>query len=189
MRTRGATRSSKSPRLDSSYRRRIIRFTQRSLPVLACGLAAVLGAGAPANASPACSGAAARAAIAQAKPRLALIGDVVLITPSQAGQVLCFDATGDGRPDMAVTLASGGTAGDIGWLFFVAEAARWRLSGHATGYKLALIRSGRGLETIQPVYRSRDPNCCPTGGFDRTVRRWDGHRLVVARRWHTQTFR
>jgi hypothetical protein len=112
----------------------------------------------------------------------------VLITPDQADQVLCFDATGDGRPDMAVTLASGGTAGEIGWLFFVGGSG-WRPAGHATGYKLVLIRSGRGLETVQPVYRSHDPNCCPTGGFDRTLRRWNGRKLAIVRRWHTKAFR
>jgi hypothetical protein len=36
--------------------------------------------------------------------------------------------------------------------------------------------------------RAHDPNCCPTGGFDRTSYRFDGHRLVVTRRWHTRTF-
>ena len=102
--------------------------------------------------------------------------------------MLCFDVTGDGRGDMAVTLASGGTAGDVGWLFFVPDGPRWRLAGSGTGYKLGLRRSGSGLLDVQPVYRKNDPNCCPTGGFDRTLYRWNGSRLVVARSWHTKTF-
>jgi hypothetical protein len=141
------------------------------------------------SASPTCSQAAARAAIAQAKPRLALIGDKVLTTPEQADRVLCFDVTGDGRTDMAVSLASGGTAGDVGWLLFVPNDARWRLARSGTGYKLGLQRSGSKLEVVQPVYRAKDPNCCPSGGFDRTLYRWDGSRLVVARASHTKTFR
>jgi len=141
-------------------------------------------------AGPACSEAGARAAIAASKPRLALLGpDRVLITPSQADKVLCFDLTGDGRADMAVSLFSGGTAGDVGWLFFVPDGAGWRLARSGSGYKLGLFRSGSGLLEVQPVYRKNDSNCCPTGGFDRTLYRWRGGRLVVARSWHTKTFR
>jgi hypothetical protein len=140
-------------------------------------------------APPECSAAAARAAIAEAKPRLALIGDKVLIRPGQANRVLCFDATGDVRDDMAVSLASGGTAGDVGWLLFVSIGALWQLSGSGTGYKLGLFQSGPKLEVVQPVYRAKDPNCCPTGGFDHTLYGWNGSRLVVARTWHTKTFK
>ena len=143
-------------------------------------------------ATPACSNASARAAIAASKPRLALLGpDEVTIAPSQADKVLYFDVTGDGRADMAVSLFSGGSAGDVGWLFFVRErtAARWRLARSGTGYKLGLFRSGSGLLEVQPVYRKNDPNCCPTGGFDRTLYLWRGDRLVAAKSWHTKTFR
>jgi len=156
------------------------------------GLALVL---ATATASPssaasrACSPAAARAAIAQAKPKLALNADKVSITPGQADAVLCFDLTADGRADMAVSLFSGGTAGDVGWLVFVPGRARWRLAAWGSGYKLALRRLGSGLEVVQPVYRKKDPNCCPTGGFDRALYRWNGSRLVVARTWHTKSIR
>jgi hypothetical protein len=153
--------------------------------------AALVGASSPPPARPAagCSNAAARGAIAAAKPRLALIGDKVLITPDQADVVLCFDLTRDGRTDMAVGLGSGGTAGDVGWLVFVPNGRAWRLAGSGTGYKLGLRRSGSELLAVQPVYRKNDPNCCPTGGFDRTLYRWDGKRLVVKRSWHTKTFR
>ncbi|HEY1369208.1 MAG TPA: hypothetical protein VGF23_18935 [Gaiellaceae bacterium] len=141
-----------------------------------------------ATASPAaaCSPAAAKAAIAQTKPRLALVADKQLVTPGQADAVLCFDLTADGRTDMAVSLFSGGTAGDVGWLVFVPDGARWRLAGSGGGYKLRLHRRGSRLEVVQPVYRKNDPNCCPTGGFDRTLYRWNGSRLVVARTSHTK---
>jgi hypothetical protein len=163
----------------------------RALIVVAAGVAALATAGPLSSASAAtgCSSAAARAAIAAAKPRLALIGDKVLIAPGMADKVLCFDVTGDGRADMTVSLFSGGTAGDVGWLFFVPRGAGWRLAGSGTGYKMGLFRSGSRLLAVQPVYRKNDPNCCPTGGFDRTLYRWNGTRLVVARSWHTKTFR
>jgi hypothetical protein len=90
---------------------------------------------------------------------------------------------------MAVSIASGGTAGDVGWLFFVPAGSHWRLAGSGSGYKLGLFRSNSDLDVVQPVYRKNDPNCCPTGGFDRTRYRWDGKRLVVAKTWHTKTFR
>ena len=38
---------------------------------------------------------------------------------------------------------------------------------------------------MQPVYRRNDPNCCPTGGFDHTLYRWNGRKLVVDRTFHT----
>jgi hypothetical protein len=137
-----------------------------------------------------CSAASARAAIAASKPRLALLGpDKVTITPGQADKVLCFDVTGDGRTAMAVSIFSGGTAGDVGWLLFVPDGVRWRLARSGTGYKLGLFRSGSGLLAVQPVYRKNDPNCCPTGGFDRTLYAWRAGRLVAARSWHTKTFR
>ena len=97
-------------------------------------------------AGPACSEAGARAAIAASKPRLALLGpDKVLITPSQADKVLCFDLTGDGRADMAVSLFSGGTAGDVGWLFFVPDGARCRLARSGSG------RGGVGRRRPPPL--------------------------------------
>jgi len=161
--------------------------TRAALTVAVAAL--VIGVAPASPAAGACSRAAAEAAIAQAKPRLALVGDRVLIEPGQAGRVLCFDATGDGRVDMVVSLASGGTAGDVGWLLFVPSASRWRLAGSGTGYKLVLRRSGSMLEVVQAVYRSHDPNCCPTGGFDHTLLRWSGGRLVVERAWHAARFR
>jgi hypothetical protein len=160
-------------------------------PIVAAAVAVAAAATVPGGAAGAtgCSVAAARAAIAKARPRLALLGPKEPITPGMAGRVLCFDVTGDGRGDMAVSLFSGGTAGDVGWLLFVPRGAGWRLAGSGSGYKLGVFRSGSRLLAVQPVYRRNDPNCCPTGGFDRTLYRWDGVRLVVARAWHTKTFR
>ena len=135
-----------------------------------------------------CSRSAASAAIARTKPTLN-VGERVVVTSAQADRVLCFDATGDGRTDLTVSVASGGSAGDVGWLFFRPRNGRWQLSGSGTGYHLGLFRSNSDIQVVQPVYRAKDPNCCPTGGFDRALYRWNGTRLVVARAWHTKNFR
>jgi hypothetical protein len=90
---------------------------------------------------------------------------------------------------MAVSIASGGTAGDVGWLFFVPDGSHWRLARSGSGYKLGLFRASSDLDVVQPIYRKNDPNCCPTGGFDHIRYRWDGKHLVVAKTWHTKTFR
>jgi hypothetical protein len=138
------------------------------------------------HAAPACSDAAARSAIRYAKPRIAPFDQPQIVQAKSADAVICLDATGDGRPDMAVSVFSGGTAGDIAWLFFVGKANGWRLAGSDVGYKLGILRSGSELEVRQPVYRKNDPNCCPTGGFDHTLYRWNGSKLVVDRSFHTK---
>jgi hypothetical protein len=139
------------------------------------------------SAAPKCTDAVARSAIRTTKPRLAPFGPPQVFQASSAGQLLCFDATGDGATDMAVSLFSGGTAGDVGWVFFAAKPDGWRLAGSSTGYKLLLRRAGTKLEVVQPVYRKNDPNCCPTGGFDHTLFGWNGKRLVAGRTWHTKS--
>jgi hypothetical protein len=118
-----------------------------------------------------------------------LLGDTATrVDPNSADRVICHDFTRDGRVDLAVTLASGGTAGDIGFVVFRATAAGWSVSlGHA-GYKLGLFRVGGDVVSSQPVYRKNDPNCCPTGGFDHLRFHWNGVRFVVARSWHTKSF-
>lgn len=160
-----------------------------ALAVLVAAAAVAAAAPSPAGAA-SCSQAGARAAIAAAKLRLRLIGpDKVLVSPSQASRVLCFDLTRDGKTDMAVSIASGGTAGDIGFVVFVAAGSGWKVALTGAGYKLGIRREDGDLVTVQPVYNDNDPNCCPTGGFDHTRYHWNGKRFVVARTWHTKTFR
>ncbi len=160
----------------------------RVLAALALAAAAALTVSAPAG-SASCSEAAARAAIAQTRLRLGTGPDRVLVSPSQASKVICFDFTRDGRVDMAVTIASGGTAGDVGLAVFVPAGSGWRVALARTGYKLGLFRVDGDLVSVQPVYRKADPNCCPTGGFDHTRYHWDGKRFVVVRTWRTKTYR
>jgi len=82
----------------------------------------------------------------------------------------------------------GGTAGDVGIIVFRARPNGWAVALKRRGYKVGLFRVGDDVVTSQPIYKRNDPNCCPTGGFDRTLYRWNGSRLVVARAWHTKTF-
>jgi hypothetical protein len=136
-----------------------------------------------ASAAAACSLAVAKAAIRETKPRVpSLETGTVPADPAQADTVVCF-----GRA-MAVSLASGGTAGDVAWIGFAPAGAGWRPVKVEGGYKLGLFRSGDELEVVLPVYRRSDPNCCPTGGYDRVLYRLDGKRIVVTRLWHTTRF-
>ncbi len=152
---------------------------------------AVLGSGA-AGASPAkpgCSRAAANAAIRAVKPRIpSPASGTMAVPPSMADELICFDFTGDGRTDLAVTVASGGTAGDIGWFVLRRTPTGWQVALSRGGYKVGLTRVGRDLVDSQPVYGKNDPNCCPTGGFDHQRWHWNGRRFVLARSWHDKSY-
>ena len=160
------------------------------LALVAAAIAAL--AAAPAHATrPACSPAAAKRAVAGTNLRMKLLGDSpVRVDPASVDRVLCHDFTRDGRADIAVTIASGGTAGDIGFAVLRAtQTGRWQVALARNGYKLGLFRLGGDLVSSQPIYRRNDPNCCPTGGFDHVRYHWNGARFAVARSWHTRSFR
>jgi hypothetical protein len=160
----------------------------RFLP-LALVLAAL--AAAPAQARHAtCGVATARVAVAATKVKVLMLGDQpTRVDPKLVDQVLCFDFTRDGRADMAVSIASGGTAGDIGYVVFRATPPGWNVALKGGGYKLGLHRAGEDPVVTQPVYNKNDPNCCPTGGFDHVRYHWNGSRFAKVRAWHTKTFR
>jgi hypothetical protein len=146
---------------------------------------------APAHATQAaCGVATARAAVKATHLRLKMLADTAQrVDPQSVDQVICFDFTRDGRTDVAATIASGGTAGDVGYVVFRRTPAGWAVALSGGGYKLGLVRVGRDLVETQPIYRKNDPNCCPTGGFDHRRFHWNGRRFVVVRSWHTKTFR
>lgn len=160
------------------------------LLVLAAALAAVATTSAHA-AKPTCTVAAAKRAVAAANLRMKLLGDSpVRVGASSVDRVLCHDFTRDGRLDLAVTIASGGTAGDIGFAVLRATpTGGWRVALARSGYKLGLFRLGGDVVSSQPIYRKNDPNCCPTGGFDHLRYHWNGKHFAVARSWHTRSFR
>ena len=56
--------------------------------------------------------------------------------------MICFDFTRDGRLDLAVTIASGGTAGDIGLVVFRATPGGFdHIRFHWNGVRFAAARS------------------------------------------------
>jgi hypothetical protein len=143
--------------------------------------------------SPSCSTAAARTAILAARVVVpaaqSISSQPFRVSPEQADGVICLSLTG-GRRAMIVPVASGGTAGDIGWIAFVAGpgSAGYQVSLVRGGYKLGLMRKGADLVETNPVYRKNDANCCPSGGFDHVRWRWNGRTFVVVRRWHDRTY-
>jgi len=161
----------------------------KRLLVLGALAVAALAPLAPAGAA-GCSRAVAKAAIRQAKPRVpSPANGTIAVRPAFADRLICFDFTRDGRIDLAVTVASGGTAGDIAWFVLRRTPTGWRLALARGGYKVGLFRVGGDLVDSQPVYRSNDPNCCPTGGFDHRRWHWNGNRFVLARSWHSRSYR
>jgi hypothetical protein len=97
----------------------------------------------------------------------------------------CADLTADGRRDMVVPFASGGTAGDTAWFVFRGRRGGWQLVlKRLQLYKVGVLRRGNELVETQPIYRKNDPNCCPTGGFDHVRFRWNVSTFAVVRRWH-----
>lgn len=164
-----------------------------SFLVAAAGLVALVGtlaaAAGAAPSAPACTIAAARAQVKATRAWFAPFGQRRRIDPAALDSLICHDLTRDGRVDLAATIASGGTAGDVGWIVFVGTAAGWRLGLVRAGYKLGLARVGSDLVETLPVYAKDDPNCCPSLGFDHTLWRWNGTRFTVAKRWHDRRAR
>jgi hypothetical protein len=153
-------------------------------------LAAITAGPADAKTHAACGVATARAAVKATHVRIKMLSDTAQrVEPRSIDQVICFDFTRDGRTDVAATIASGGTAGDIGFVVFRRTPSGWAVALTGGGYKLGLARIGGDLVETQPVYKKNDPNCCPTGGFDHRRFHWNGRKFVVLRSWHTKTFR
>lgn len=159
--------------------------------ILLAALLAGLALTASASAAPAaCNAAAAKAAIRATHPKMDLLGGgLSAVDPASVDRVLCYDFTRDGRTDMAVTIASGGTAGDIGILVFRALPKGWAVALKHPGYKVGLFQVGGDVVTSQPIYKSNDANCCPTGGFAHDRYRWSGGRFVLLRSYHTKTYK
>jgi hypothetical protein len=89
---------------------------------------------------------------------------------------------------MAISIASGGTAGDIGWIVFVGTGSGYKVAKTGSGYKLGLWRVGGDFDISQPIYKKPDPNCCPTGGVDHYRYHWNGSKFVV-RKYHTKSYK
>lgn len=99
--------------------------------------------------------------------------------------VACADFTGDGTPDMAVTLFGGGTAADVAWFVFLSDSSEWKLAlARMDVQKLALAIADGDLFETTPIYSQSDPNCCPSAW--RHVRySWNGSRFVKTASWQS----
>ena len=165
-----------------------VRGVSTARPVAVAALLGLtpLAAPAAADGAPACSKAAARKAI-RTTPQAAPLRATLDGPFAQIAQLWCRDVTRDGVGDMTVTVSGGGTAGVTGWAVFRTVGARRRLvllRPDGQHFRIRLTRRSEIWEQY-PVYRAHDPGCCPTGGYENRRFRWDGTRLVVARRWHT----
>jgi hypothetical protein len=139
------------------------------------------------TAQPPCTAAGARSAIL-ATPALRTLRPTVRYGGGP-DRVICHNLTGDAVADMAVTVFSGGTAGDTAWVVFRRSGGRWKLAyAQLHGYKVGLFRRGTDLVESQPIYRASDPNCCPSGGFAQRSFHWNGTTFVVTRRSHSTRF-
>ena len=94
--------------------------------------------------------------------------------------IIYADLTGDGQDEAVVPVASGGTAGDIGFaVFTLRNGAPEELLAKAEGRVALDVEEGRLVET-QPIYGPDDPNCCPSQ-LRKIYYRWDGNALVPER--------
>ncbi len=139
----------------------------------------------------ACNAAAARAVVKSSRLTMpasqSISGEAYRISPSDVGGTICLSLAG-GKRGMVVTVASGGTAGDIAWAAYVGGPTGWKLSLVRGGYKLGLVRKGGDLVETNPVYEANDPNCCPSGGFVHRRWNWNGARFVAVRAWHDSKY-
>jgi hypothetical protein len=89
-----------------------------------------------------------------------------------ASDPICFDFTREGRTDVAFAIQGGGTGGAFEWTLFRRTSANGgrlsrrfsRLTERGKASKTRLRREGSLLVVSNPIYRSGDPNCCPSGG-------------------------
>jgi hypothetical protein len=148
-----------------------------------CAALAIIGlvvASSPASPAPECG-----------KRAAAMLEKRLPVTPYDAGrrlgQVKCFDLTGDGRQDIVFSGWEFMNHGAHYWAAFRATRTRWvRMkfkrsccrADPRVGVGLFLKRSGRTLIVRQPIYRSSDPACCPTGGTRTGTWQWR-HRMLA----------
>jgi hypothetical protein len=95
------------------------------------------------------------------------------------GPALFGDLTGDGRPEAVVPLSAGGASGVGAYFVYAVLDGRIRdiLPVNDTDRAVLAIER-RGLVEVTPVYRPRDPRCCPSA-VRTTVLRWDGQQMTV----------
>lgn len=147
--------------------------------LLACSVvvaASLIAAGSSAAAPSTCSMSAARQIVEHDK--LGDVGDPNLRDP--VGQLICGAFTGGTTQDMAVTLATAGSLGVIGWAVFAPTNASWRTVFYSSSSgPVTLTAQGSDILVSSPVRRKGDPLCCATGGTSKKLYHWNGSHFVV----------
>ena len=88
------------------------------------------------------------------------------------------DLTRDGRDDVLVPIASGGTAGIVAFYVYSYHFGGLRnLLVRNEVYKVGLRVKGGNVVVTYPIYRANDPNCCPSR-LERRTLRFNGVRFV-----------
>jgi hypothetical protein len=97
-------------------------------------------------------------------------------------QVICADLTGSGRQDLIASVWDAMDHGAHYWAAWRNEGSKWiriafsgnccQIAPHKFGMGIGVRRSSRTGQFLvsQPIYRSKDPACCASGGT--AVARW-----------------
>jgi hypothetical protein len=96
--------------------------------------------------------------------------------------IVYVDMDGDQVEEAAITLASGGTAGNLGFLVYRQAAQAPQLAAWQGGYKLGLLVERGRLVARQALYSGWEPNCCPSGFTYDTYALQNGQLQLLAHR-------
>lgn len=78
-------------------------------------------------------------------------------------KIVYGDFNGDGTEEAAIPLASGGTAGNVGFLVYRQGAPAPKLVAWRNGYKQGLELANGQLVSRDALYAGWEANCCPSG--------------------------
>jgi hypothetical protein len=96
--------------------------------------------------------------------------------------IIYLDMDGDGVEEAAITLNSGGTARNIGFLVYRQATPTPQLTAWHDGYKLGLLVEAGRLVARNALYAGWEPNCCPSGFSFDTYTLQDEQLHLVAHR-------
>ena len=91
---------------------------------------------------------------------------------------------------MVVTVASGGTAGDIDWAVLVSGQSGYQVSLVRGGYKLGLVRKGTDIvETDPDLQAERRRTAARAAGSSTRAGAGTATEYAVARTWHNSSYK